>query len=146
MTGHDLTSKLCLVVVPPDVHDDECDELVRLIGDAIGEREIPDSAVALILEAVAVIVMWPAAEGRTADVVFADAEHRFQTHPTVAAERWRMAARYGYDVADEAMRELHDVGQSILAALGTRHLPHDACNLLGVAASQIADHRTGVGA
>lgn len=145
MKGHDLSSALQLLIAPPGVAD-LCDELVRAIGGALGDREIPADAVDEILQAVAIIVMYPDAEGRPADVVFADAAHRFQTHPVIACERERMTVRYGYDVADAALRELHDVGQSIVAALGTRHLPHDACFLLGAAASAIADHRTGVGA
>lgn len=142
MIGHDLK----LNIIAPSDRQYECDELVRLIGDAVGDREIPAATTGLIAQAVAIIVMYPEAKGRRADVVFADAEERWATHPMIARERRRMTIRYGYDVADEALRELHDVGQSILAALGTRHLPDDACNLLGVVASDIADHKTGVGA
>lgn len=144
MKGHDLSSALQLLIGPPGEATDLCDELVRLIGDALGDREVPADAVDQILQAVAIIAMYPDAQGRSADVVFTDAEHRFATHPVIARERQRMTARYGADVADAALQELHDVGQSIIASLGTRHLPHDACNLVGAAASAIADHTTGV--
>lgn len=144
MKGCELNDSRSLGLIGPERVHGECDELVQLIGKAIGDHEIPPVTLWTIAQAVAIVVMYPEAKGRPAHDVLASGQERLDTNQRIADERARLARTHGWDVANDAVRRMFDIGQAIFAALGARHIPDDACYLLAGVASDVADHATSV--
>lgn len=142
MTGDDLAAldeprRGLGIFSPPRVSDD-ADELARMFGRAIGHHAIPEISRTKLGECVAVLVMYPEAEGTPASEVLAESQRRW-SEPTIRAKLEDFAENHGTAERDRAMAVLREIMGGMLTALGDRKLPPEANHALVVAGAFISD-------
>lgn len=126
------------IIANPDVTA-AVDEVVREVATAIGDRVIPPRAAGLFGPAVALIVTCP--KGPTAAEILKQSHDRLAEHfDLLQAERAKLVAEYGEDMAVALLRGVMEIGEGVFRALGTRPIPAPARNGLARMNSAIVEH------
>lgn len=147
MTG----DQLAAAAVPADVlgvtaHErslEDVDGLARLVGSAIGARDLPGGALTPLAEALAIMVLTPNGPGERASAILARAEAQWSgaTGASLAAVA---SPTFGDSQTREALDVLREVGNAILAALGDRRVHDEAMMHLSLVMAAVAQGDVGL--
>jgi Glu-tRNA(Gln) amidotransferase subunit E-like FAD-binding protein len=143
VTGDELAAldepRMGLGIFCPESVVDECNTLARQLGTAVGGYEIPPISRTKLGECIAVLVMYPKLEGRTAAEILGDSLERWST-PDVQAKIDDFADKHGESAKDRAMTVMREIMEAMLTTLGDRTMPPEANEALVFAGAFISDH------